>query len=396
MRDTNSAAYHLPATDWRAILLLANVMAIRMLGLFMVFPVLAAHTDSLLSATPALIGLALGIYGFTQALLQIPLGRLSDRIGRRPVIMGGLLVFALGSWLAADATSIWGVVAGRAIQGAGAISAAVTALLADLTPAQYRTRAMAVLGIHIGAAFMLAMVLGPIIAGQSGLRGVFVVTAALAILGMLLVAFISSPAALNQPTREAVGSLGPAGLFTGPLIKLISGIFLLHFILTGSFLVLPPLLVEQVGMPAASHWRFYLPVLGASLLITGPLILFRERYSEGGGGVVVAAFGLLAAAQLALALVTPSWIVIALVMVVFFGAFNFLEAYFPSEIAGIAPSESRGEALGAYATAQFLGAFAGGLVGGWLVSWAGAGVALFLHMFLILAWIMAFGLRFRG
>lgn len=266
MHDTHNE--RMSGSETRAASGLALVFAFRMLGMFMVLPVLATYGMDLAGATPALIGLAIGAYGLTQAVLQIPFGVISDRIGRRPVIYLGLVVFALGSLLAAQADSIWGVIAGRILQGAGAISAAVMALLSDLTREQHRTKAMAMIGMSIGLSFAVAMVIGPLVTRAFGLSGLFLATAGLALVGIALIAFVvpsGHKALQHRESGVARQALGPT-LRHPDLLRLDVGIFVLHAILMASFVALPLAFVERGGLPKEQHWWVYLTALLVSFL----------------------------------------------------------------------------------------------------------------------------------
>lgn len=374
------------AFSWRPVSLLAGVMALRMLGLFMVLPVLALYAEQLPGATPLLVGLAVGVYGVTQALLQIPLGAASDTLGRKPVIIVGLLIFAAGSGLAALGGSIWTVVAGRALQGAGAISAAVIALVADLSPAHCRTRAMAVLGISIGTAFALAMVAGPLLAGWLSVPGVFWLTAGLALAAATGVAWLI-PA--GQAIRATAVRRPRLALLRLPALRSVAlGVFLLHGTLTALFTVLPGVLRDLAGLAADRHWELYLPALGASLLLTLPLIKLSERGERQAGVVIQVAIGLLTAGLLGLALAGGRLPWLGLALAVFFGGFNFLEASLPARVSLAVAEQERGAALGLYATCQFLGAFAGGLAGGVLGGWLAAQTVFFLSAGLVLGWLL--------
>jgi len=362
-------------------------MAIRMLGLFMVLPVLALYAGDLPGATPLLVGLAVGVYGITQALLQIPLGAVSDTLGRKPVIIGGLLLFAAGSGLAALGGSIWAVIAGRALQGAGAISAAVIALLADLTPPVWRTRAMAVLGVSIGAAFSLAMVVGPLLAGGLGVPGVFGLTAGLALLAAAGIALLVPGGVAIQATavrRPRLVMLRNPGLW-----RLVLGVFLLHGLLTALFTVLPGILRDLAGLAAGQHWRYYLPALGASLALTLPLIKLGEQGQAWAVWCFRLAVGLLTTGLLGLALAGGRLIGLGAALAVFFGGFNFLEASLPVRVTLVVDEASRGAALGLYATGQFLGAFAGGVAGGMLGGTVDPALALLLAAGVAGSWLLA-------
>ncbi len=360
------------AVERRVTVVLAGLFSVRMLGLFMLLPVLAIHVGRLDAATPLLIGLAVGAYGITQAGLQIPFGLLSDRIGRKPVIIGGLVVFAAGSALAAMSDSVAGIIAGRALQGAGAISASATALLADQTRPAVRTRAMAVVGFSIGGSFVLSLVLGPMLSAVIGVEGLFWFTALLALVALALVILtVDEPASLVSEVRMPRSGF-VAVLEDRVLLSLDLGVFLLHFMLTATFVAIPLVLDGVIGLALAQHWKLYLGVMLASLVWTVPLILISERLGASRAMMVVAIAGLAAAQGLLWAVHGGLW-GIAASLWIFFGAFNFLEARLPALISQRAPRAQRGAALGSFATSQFLGAFAGGVLGGWLLGAAGTG-----------------------
>lgn len=384
--------------EWRAGGGLAAIFGLRMLGLFLILPVFAIYAESLAGATPMLIGVAIGAYGLTQALLQVPLGTLSDRLGRRPVILGGLLVFVAGSVIAALGDSIYTVILGRIVQGAGAVSSAILALSADLSRDAQRTKVMAIIGISVGASFMLALVAGPLIAGALGLSGIFWVTAGLAVLAVVLLYLIVPAGGLPASRPETSVRLAMLRrVVTDPnLVRLDVGIFVLHLVMTASFVVFPLVLRDRLGMNEGDHWQIYIPVLLASVIAMGPVIGIGERrriMHRLQGGVVLT----LALADLVLAgfLATPPVILFALWL--FFTAFNILEASLPSLVSRFAPAESRGTALGVYSTAQFMGAFVGGVGGGWLHGVAGVSGVFMGCAGMALAWfVIALGLRAPG
>jgi MFS family permease len=371
-----------PSSRWAPIAALAGVLALRMLGLFLLLPVLALHARAFPDATPLLAGLAVGVYGLTQALLQVPFGAWSDRVGRRRVIVAGLLVFAFGSAVAALADSIWVVILGRALQGAGAISSAATAFAADLTPPGLRTRAMATLGIAVGASFTVAIVVGPPLAGALGVAGVFWSTGALALLAIGLVL-----ATLPDRPAPAVAAAGPEVLrgFYRTKWPTLAGVLTIHALITTVFVAVPGLLVDAARLPLAAHWRVYLPAFAAGLVVlTAPLVLWSER-----GGAPAwpqrAAFGAAAAGLASAALGAADAAGLALALALFFGGFNFLEASYPAAIAEAVAPEHRGRAMGVYATLQFVGAFVGGALGGALLGAVGARGALLAAAALALA-----------
>lgn len=354
---------------------LALVFAFRMLGMFMVLPVLATYGMDLAGASPALIGLAIGAYGLTQAFLQIPFGVISDRIGRRPVIYFGLLIFALGSVLAASADSIWGVIAGRVLQGAGAISAAVMALLSDLTREQHRTKAMAMIGMTIGLSFAIAMVVGPILTSAFGLSGLFLATGAMALVGIVIVAFVVPKTTNTLQHREsgvARQALGPT-LRHPDLLRLDLGIFVLHAMLMSSFVALPLALVTKAGLPKEEHWWVYLTALLISFFAMIPFIIYGEKKRQM-KRVLIGAISVLMLTELFFWQFGDTLRALVIGTVVFFIGFNLLEASLPSLISKVSPAGGKGTAMGVYSTSQFLGSAAGGILGGWLFQHGGLDV----------------------
>jgi len=351
--------------EWRVALSLSAVYAVRMLGLFMILPVFSLYADSFPGSTEFLTGLAIGIYGLTQALFQIPLGLASDRIGRKPVIIGGLLIFAFGSIVAATADSIWWIIIGRTLQGMGAIAAATMALAADLTREEFRARIMAFIGMSIGASFMLAMILGPLLNAWAGLSGIFWVTMGLALSGILLILF-----AVPQPVQ--IRSHRDAGILKGyigktlqntSLLRMDFGVFILHLIMTANFLVIPQLLEQQLNFPSVEHWKIYLPVFLLSFLLAVPLIILAERKRKI-KSVLLFAVVLLILSQLLMALGYNHNLLLIISFLVFFVGFNFLEAVQPSLVAKYSAVDTKGTAMGIYSSAQFFGIFIGGAVGG--------------------------------
>lgn len=351
------------ATERRATAALAGVFALRMFGMFLVLPVFVLYADDLAGATPLLIGLALGVYGLTQGALQIPFGWASDRWGRKPVLVVGLLVFTAGSVLAALAPDIGWTIAGRALQGAGAIAAVLTALLADQTRDVIRTRAMAVVGISIGASFAISLMLGPALGAVIGVRGIFWLTAGLALAGVALVIWGVPP----EPTAARTPNRGAAPLRHGlsaviaerSLHPFYGGIFVLHFLLTAVFVALPPA-IEAFGV---AHGRVYLPVLLGSVVLMLPAVLVADR-EPWRRWLLPTAVALLAVSLAGLAAAHTTFPALVALLLVFFAGFNFLEANLPAAVSQRVGPERRGAALGVYSSCQFLGAFAGGLAGG--------------------------------
>lgn len=382
-------ADRMTGAERRAAVSLAGIFSLRMLGLFMIYPVFAVWARGLPDASPARIGLALGIYGLSQALCQIPLGLLSDRLGRKPVIAAGLVVFALGSVVAALSGSIWGILLGRLLQGAGAVGSAVLALGADLTREQHRSKAMAVIGMSIGVSFALAMVLGPVLNAWIGVPGIFWLTAVLAGFG-ILVLYLSVPApeaSPRQPDTEAVPALFQRVLGDPQLLRLDFGIFAQHAILTACFLAVP-LRLKAAGLGGATEWGFYLPILLVSVLVMVPCLMLAER----GGrmkGFFLGGVAMVGLSQLILLAAGSHLWAVAAGVLVFFSAFNFLEASLPALISRLAPAGRRGTAMGIYSSSQFLGMFAGGVVAGGLqAAWGLSGVFVFTIL-LVLVWLAA-------
>ena len=343
----------------RAVGVVTGIAMLRMFGLFSLLPVLSLYAAQLVDATPLLVGLAVGAYGLTQAGLQIPFGALSDRIGRVPVIVGGLIIFAVGSIVAAMGDTIWGVIIGRLLQGAGAISATLTALIADATREEVRTRSMAIVGvIGFGMAFVIAFIAGPVIAGQFGVPSLFWLAAGLAVVAGLLLKGL--PDSIERPEVRQSWNILPA--FRPDLLRLDLYVFLLHAILTATFVALPFLLVNRLGMPVTDFWQMYIGALGASLFGAIPLILSDER--QGKTRTIAIAVMLLLAGELMLAFGSFSTVLVFIALAVFFAGFTFLEAGLPARLSMLADDDVRGASLGVFSSAQFLGAFVGGLIGG--------------------------------
>ncbi len=367
---------------------LASIYAFRMLGLFMILPVFSLYIDDFKGATPALMGLALGVYGLTQGLLQIPFGLCSDRLGRKPVIIFGLILFIIGSMVAARATSIEMLIYGRAIQGAGAIGSTLTALLADNTREENRLKAMSVLGMTIGLSFILALIIGPILDSWVGLSGIFWFTALLACIGILVLIFIvPTPSRLFiQRDNQAVLSQFKAILCTPELLRLDLGIFCLHAILTALFVAVPIIMVDHLDLANSHQWMIYLPVLLISFALMLPFIIIAEKKRKM-KPIFVGAIALLTLSEILLGLFHQNLIVMSLILILFFAAFTFLESSLPSLIAKIAPAGSKGTAMGIYSSAQFLGILVGGSLSGLVFSRYGFGSIFILCAGLGLLWL---------
>ena len=382
--------------ELRASIGLASIYGLRMLGMFLILPVFAVYAEHLPGGeSHTLIGIALGMYGLTQAILQLPFGMASDHFGRKRVIYFGLLLFALGSFIAASAHDIYMVIFGRAIQGAGAISAAVTALLADLTREEHRTKAMAVIGMTIGLTFALSLVLGPALYHLIDIPGIFAMTGVLALLAIVVV-----KTAVPDPRHSHFHSDAEAApaklrdvLRNRELVRLNFGIFALHAVQMSMFVVLPFALKQTGGIDANHHWQVYLPVMIISFLFMVPPIIYGEkkaRLKE----VFIASVALMLAAQLAFITAIQYFWGIFIALSVYFVAFNILEASLPSIISKIAPAGSKGTAIGVYNTFQSLGFFVGGAMGGLLSSYFGASAVFMFGAGLIGVWlVLAFRMK---
>jgi len=378
------------ALERRAVITLAGIFWLRMFGLFLVLPVLAAYARNLPGSTPTLIGIALGAYGLTQALLQIPYGLLSDRFGRKRLLSIGLVVFAVGSVVAALAEHVVPLILGRALQGAGAIAAVILALTADLTRDQQRTKAMAVIGMSIGGAFFAALLLAPPLTGWIGVSGLFWMTMLLAVFA-LFVLLIWVPevqqrqAAAPLSGKALVKQIG-AVLRNGQLLRLDLGIFILHFVLTAMFVVVPLQLID-LGLASKFHWQIYLPVLLASVLAMVPLIMISTR-SHWLPRILIIGVSLLLLAEILLANNYGTLWGLALALWVFFWGFNLLEATLPSLVSRLAPSASKGMALGVYNTFEFAGVFCGGTIAGWIFGLAGPAGVFYTCGAILLPWLV--------
>lgn len=372
----------------RTAVALAAVFFMRMMGLFMVLPVLALYVEHLEAATPLLIGAALGIYGLTQASLQIVFGKWSDRVGRRPVIAVGLGIFVLGGLVAAASNHIYAVILGRALQGAGAISGATLALAADLTRPSQRTKTMAIIGMSIGAAFTVAFLVGPLLDAWFGLRGVFLGGAVLGLGSLaLLWLVVPTPSAARLPA-EAPPQDGRDT--TRELWHLQTGVFCLHLILAASFVSIPVLLADELHLPKDQHFEMYLPVLLVSVLLIWPLLRSSREHMD--RRLFAAAIVCLGVGEALLWALPARIYPMALALTIFFTGFNYLEALLPSWISRAAPSAQKGSALGAYATGQFLGTFIGGMAGGALVSLIGTRGVFAAAAVVCIGWLV-FSLR---
>jgi MFS family permease len=364
---------------------LASIFALRMLGLFLILPVFSVYAKTLPGGDNlALVGFALGAYGLTQAFFQIPYGIASDIFGRKQVIVVGLLIFALGSFVAAWAPDMTWIIVGRVLQGMGAISAAVTALAADLTREEHRTKVMAMIGSSIGLVFALSLVGAPILYGWIGMAGLFIMTGVLALAAIVLLLKAVPPAPPPHgheklPLRRVV--------FDPDLIRLNVGIFVLHMVQMAMFVVLPHALVNHGGLEAASHWKVYLPAVLVSFAIMVPAIIAAERKDKM-RPIFLAAIGLLVVVQSGLLVYSASLWALALWLMLFFVAFNVLEATLPSLVSRTAPPSAKGAALGVYNTTQALGLFVGGAAGGYIAQNFGDNAVFAACTGLVLVWLV--------
>ena len=383
----------LSAAEKRVALSLSFVFFLRMLGLFILLPVLALAGSAYHDATPQLLGLALGIYGLTQAGLQIPFGMLSDRYGRKPIIVTGLLIFIAGSLLAALSDSVYGLILGRALQGAGAVAAAIIALAADLTSEQSRTRVMALIGISIGLAFSIAFILGPLLYATVGLAGLFYLGAALGGLAILILLLAVPAPSMPPPEGGAEPQAGghlrdlKTVFMHGGLLRLNYSIFTSHLILMANFVVVPVALRDFAGLQTAAHWQLYLAVLFLSLFIMVPFIILSERRHKTRLFFILSIL-LILLSQAGLWFFHTGYLLIGAWLILFFGAYNYLEAFLPSEVSKIVAPDKKGAALGLYSTAQFIGIFIGGLTGGVLHQHFGIGAVHLLCLLMALLWLL--------
>lgn len=358
---------------------LATVFGLRMLGLFMILPVFAIYGEQLAGYSPIWIGLAIGAYGLTQAMLQIPMGILSDKYGRKPIILSGLVVFLIGSVVAAMSETIYGVVFGRALQGTGAIASAILALAADITREEQRPKVMATIGMFIGLSFTVAMVLGPIVAQHFGLSGLFWLTAILTIFAMVMIQFMVPHTVNKAPKGDSVALPAQLSkLIRDPqLTRLNWGVFTLHMALTACFVTLPKQFINS-GLALEEHWQLYLPALLGSFFLMVPFMIVAIKKQK--EKQMFSSMVLLLTCALFLLWILPLgfWTLVVLV-VMFFTAFNYLEATMPSILSRLAPAGVKGSVMGIYSSSQFLGAFAGGVVGGVIAAKFGE-QAIFLVM----------------
>lgn len=376
----------LTPSERRASVALAGLFACRMLGLFLLLPVFAVAAVGLPGGDdPLRVGLALGMYGLTQAFMQIPFGLASDRWGRRPVVVAGLVLFVIGSVVCALAQDVFWITIGRAIQGAGAISAAVTAWLADATRDAVRTRAMAMVGASIGLSFALSLVVAPVLVGWWGLSGLFWTIACLGVASLAVARWIVPVVPRTQ--ARSMNQVRPRQVLAHTdLLRLNFGVFVLHCIQVALFVVVPALLAQAGGLPAQALWKVYLPIILVSFVLMVPVIFVAERRRAHRGALRAAVVGLIAVCAL-LPVASQSFYPLAVVMTAFFVMFNVLEALQPSLVSRVAPTQYKGLALGFFNTAQAAGLFCGGALGGWLAASAGTNAVFWASAALSALWL---------
>lgn len=381
------------ALERRSTFALSSIFALRMLGLFMIIPVFAIEGQSYQYATPGLIGLAVGVYGLSQAILQIPFSLWADRFSRKPLIILGLLLFAIGGAVAALSHTIYGVIIGRAIAGAGAVSAVVMALLADVTREEYRTKAMATMGMSIGLSFVVAFSVGPWLTSLVGISGLFWVTTIMGLLAIAMLVFVPKTTRHHRSFQHGYLHQLKHVLSMGDLNRLHISVFSLHLLLTAMFIYVPSQLINFAHIPLSQHGWVYLPLLVIGVLFAFPSIILAEKYRKMRGIFLTAILGVI----IGLAVLIFGFIskyILLLGLGFFFVAFNVMEALLPSWLSKIAPIQSKATAMGVNASAQFLGAFVGGTLGGQLMKLHDTSVGWGILCVIALIWlIVSFSLR---
>lgn len=374
-------------TERTAVLSLASVMSLRMLGLFIVLPVFSLYAIHIPYATPTLIGVSMGIYGLTQAIFQIPFGAWSDHVGRKKIIVLGLIIFICGSALVASAHTIYIVILGRALQGAGAVGSTIIALIADFTREEQRSKAMAIVGMSIGTSFSLAMLLGPVLLTWMSVTNMFWLAAALGVVAIFVLLFFTPPAAPTTWHADAEAELHQFShiLKNSALMRLNAGIFLLHATFTASFVAIPISLAHLAGLAGNKQWMLYLPILLIAFAGTIPLIVLAEKKHKL-KPIFISAILTLTIAEILLWFFAHQLLISALSLLLFFTAFSVLEAFLPSLVSRTAPRSRKGTALGLYSCSQFLGIFVGGSAGGWLYGYAGLTDVYLFGVILTLIW----------
>ncbi|WP_373320946.1 MFS transporter [Paraburkholderia flagellata] len=382
--NSPATSSRMSAPELRATVSLAAIFALRMLGLFMIMPVFSVYAKTVPGGDNLLlVGIALGAYGVTQSLLYIFYGWVSDMVGRKPVIATGLVIFAIGSFVAAGAHDMVWIIVGRVIQGMGAVSSAVLAFIADLTAEEHRTKAMAMVGGSIGMSFAVAIVGAPIVFHWVGMSGLFALVGVFSILAVGVVIWVvpdapHKPVHVRAPFAEVLHNV--------ELLRLNFGVLVLHATQTALFLVVPRLLVDA-GLPVASHWKIYLPVMGLAFVMMVPAIIVAEKRGKM-KPVLVSAIGLILIGQLLLGSLAHTLVIVSAVLFVYFLGFNILEASQPSLVSKLAPGNRKGAATGVYNTTQSIGLALGGVVGGWLLKHDGASAVFYACSGLVLCWLI--------
>lgn len=379
----------------KAVLSLSTILSLRMLGLFMVLPVFSLYATGLSGATPTLVGLAVGVYGLTQAIFQLPFGALSDHVGRKKIIALGLMIFALGSIIAAESHSISGMILGRALQGAGAVGSTIMAMIADLTSEKHRTKAMAISGMTIGFSFSLAIMLGPIFIKWIDVSGIFWLAAALSVIAIIiLITLVPQPKTVAWHADAEPELHHSSEIFKNTsLMRLNAGVFLLHAIFTASFVILPISLQKLAGLNGDQQWLLYLPILLIAFALTLPCIIIAETKRLIKEFFISAVF-VLGISELLFWIFARHLLLSAVSLLLFFTAFSLLEAFLPSLVSRTAPPARKGTALGIYSCSQFMGIFAGGALGGWLYGTFSLTHVYLFCMILAIIWLaIAFNMK---
>ncbi len=393
---TEVASEAMTPVEMRATMSLASIYGLRMFGMFSILPIFAIYASTLPEKPSSLmIGLALGAYGLTQALFQLPFGMASDKFGRKPVIYLGLAIFAIGSMVAALAPNIEIIILGRVIQGAGAVSAVVTALLADLTRDEHRTKAMATIGATIGVAFALSLVGGPLLNQWIGVPGIFAMTGFLTLVAIAVVKFVVPDPISSHYHSDASATTAKLKevLKNTQLLRLNYGIFALHAAQMAMFVVVPFAIIKSSGIHENQHWQIYLPVLLVSFVLMVPAIIYAEKKSKM-KLVFVSAIAMMLIAQLMFAASIQHFWGIVASLTLYFIAFNILEASLPSIISKMAPAAAKGTAMGVYNTSQSLGAFVGGAFGGYSAHVFGfPSVFIFCSIMMFLWLVLAYSMQ---
>ena len=375
-------------TELQASISLAAVFFLRMLGLFSILPVFTIYARDTLAAPPILAGLAVGIFGLTQACLQIPLGILSDRIGRKPVIIAGLLIYMVGGVIACYAESIWVIILGRALQGAGAIAAAIMALVADLTSEENRSKGMAIVGIGVGLSFVVAMVVGPLVNEIGGVPSIFALSVGVAFFAIIiLISLVPKAPPVFRSETQTVPSMLLSVVRHHGLRRLCFGIFVLHATMLANYSVLPIMLYDGAGLPLIQHWQVYLPTILISALLMAPVLIFGERYGKTSLCFKGMIFLLLLSQLSQYYWYNGTLLLLICNLLMFFVAFNYLEATIPSLVSKLANADSRGTAMGFCATCQLMGVFVGAFVGGIIREYLGLSSIFIFNVLIVIAWL---------